>query len=269
MSDLSDDLASAGLVSRLRREFTFQISVDTDNLQQGLVVAAAALAGGTTILEMGTPLLKLEGVLNVVPAFRRHFPSALLLADMKTMDGGAGEARAVFAAGGNILDFLALAGPATARNSCLGRDEFRRTQPGLPRLVFADILLPQQGPAAQAVDVARRMLDAGVDGVGLHLQFDARLADPALFRSSYLADVAHAVFEQVGGTASVQVVGGLTTDQAGALARVGLRAFVISGNLGMADGVARYGLPPADIERHIAAFIAAVEKSGNAGPGSV
>ena len=101
MSDLSDDLASAGLVSRLRREFTFQISVDTDNLQQGLVVAAAALAGGTTILEMGTPLLKLEGVLNVVPAFRRHFPSALLLADMKTMDGGAGEARAVFAAGGH------------------------------------------------------------------------------------------------------------------------------------------------------------------------
>ena len=36
-------------------------------------------------MEMGTPLLKFEGVGNVVPAFRRRFPEALLLADMKTM----------------------------------------------------------------------------------------------------------------------------------------------------------------------------------------
>ena len=56
-------------------------------------VASAALAGGVNIVEMGTPLLKNQGVANVVPAFRKRFPDALLLADMKTMDGGAGEAR--------------------------------------------------------------------------------------------------------------------------------------------------------------------------------
>ena len=63
---------------------------------------------------MGAPLLKNEGVSMVVPAFRRRFPEALLLADMKTMDGGAFEARAVYAGGGNIIDFLALAGVAAA-----------------------------------------------------------------------------------------------------------------------------------------------------------
>ncbi len=56
--------------------------------------------GGITIVEMATPLLKNQGVWNVVPAFRRKFPEALLLADMKTMDGGGFEARAVFAGGG-------------------------------------------------------------------------------------------------------------------------------------------------------------------------
>jgi 3-keto-L-gulonate-6-phosphate decarboxylase len=250
--------ASARVLDLLRNQHTFQISVDTDNLPQGLVVAAAALAAGVTLVEMGTPLLKYEGVLNVVPAFRRRFPQALLLADMKTMDGGAGEARAVFAGGGNIIDFLALAGVDSARNICAVRDEYRRADPEMPRLAFADILIPHQGPAERAVAVALRMLDAGVDGIGVHLQLDARRANPALFQSGYLADVVGAVFEQIGDKASVQVVGGLTVDQACGLARAGLRAFVISANLGVPDGAARYGLPPEAIERHIADFIGQV-----------
>jgi len=252
--------ASARVVDRLRTSFTFQISVDVSTLELGLSVARAALAGGVTIVEMGTPLLKTQGVANVVPAFRKQFPEALLLADMKTMDGGGGEARGVFAGGGNIIDFLALAGVDTARSICAVRDEFRRTDPALPRLVFADILVPHQGPATQAVDVARRMLDAGVDGVGVHLQADARRVDPKLIESDYLGDMARAIFERIGSTAPVQVVGGLSVAQARRLAGAGLRAFVISGNLGLPDAVARYDRPPAEIERHIAGFIAEVSK---------
>ncbi len=261
MTPVSNDAKSAStrLLDRLRTEFTFQISVDTGTLPQGLAVASAALAAGVDLLEMGTPLLKCEGVLNVVPAFRKQYPAALLLADMKTMDGGAFEARSVYAGGGNIIDFLALAGVATARNACAIRDEFRAADPAIPRLAFADILVPHQGPAQQAVDVARRMLDAGVDGIGVHLQLDARRADPALSQSSYLADIAEAVHAAVGTDASVQVVGGLNLEQARGLARAGLRAFVISGNLGLPDAATRYALPPAEIQAHIAAFIAGVK----------
>src|SRR6476620_6030777 len=140
---------SARVLDRLRKGFTFQISVDVATLEQGLGVAGAALAGGVNIVEMGTPLLKNQGVSNVVPAFRRKFPEALLLADMKTMDGGAFEARAVFAGGGNIIDFLALAGVDTAKSICAVRYEFKRAGAELPRLVFADIVVPHQGPPAQ------------------------------------------------------------------------------------------------------------------------
>jgi 3-hexulose-6-phosphate synthase len=253
--------ASARVLDRLRTRFTFQISVDVATLEQGLAVAGAALAGGVSIVEMGTPLLKNAGVSNVVPAFRRQFPEALLLADMKTMDGGAFEARAVYAGGGSILDFLALAGVNTAKAICAVRDEFRRADPELPRLAFADILVPHQGPLAQAVEVARRMLEAGVDGVSVHLQADARRADPTLITSDYLGGVARAIFERVGNAAPVQVVGGLSIAQAKSLARAGLRAFVISGNLGQPDGVARYDLPPAQIERYVAGFIAEVSSA--------
>jgi 3-hexulose-6-phosphate synthase len=250
--------ASARVLDRLRTRFTFQISVDVATVKQGLGVARAALAGGINIVEMGTPLLKNQGVSNVVPAFRREFPEALLLADMKTMDGGAFEARAVYAGGGNIVDFLALAGVDTAKAICAVRDEFRRADAELPRLVFADIMVPHQGPAAQAVDVALRMLEAGVDAVGVHLQADARRANPALIESHDLADAARAIFERVGGVAPVQVVGGLSVAQAKSLAQAGLRAFVISGNLGQPDARARYDLPPDQIERYIAGFIAEV-----------
>jgi 3-hexulose-6-phosphate synthase len=242
----------------MRTTHTFQISVDVDRIPLGLAVAEAALAGGVDLVEMGTPLLKCEGVHNVVPAFRKRFPDALLLADMKTMDGGSFEARSVYAGGGNIIDFLALAGEASARGICGVRDECRRADLEVPRLAFADILVPQQGPASPAIEAARRMLDAGVDGVGIHLQLDARRADPSLFQSAYLADIANAVFAAVGDRASVQVVGGLTLAQAIALSRKGLRAFVISGNMGFDDGIARYDRPGEEIERHVALFIAQV-----------
>ena len=260
---MKDVFAESDRVRRQFRErFTFQISLDASHVSQALAVAQAALDAGVTILELGTPLLKYEGVRNVVPIFRQRFPKALLLADMKTMDGGEGEANAVYGGGGNVIDFLALAGEATAKAVCAVRNAFRKADPAMPRLAFADVLVPMQGPAGPAVETAKRMLDAGVDGVGVHLQYDARQADPALFQGGYLHDVASAVFESVGASASVQVVGGLSAAQAVALARKGLRAFVISGNLGVADAKSRYDLPGGEIERLIRDFIGQVSAAG-------
>ena len=252
--------ASARIADRFRTRLSFQISVDVGTLDLGLSIAGAAVAAGVDILEMGTPLLKTQGVANVVPAFRKRFPNALLLADMKTLDGGGGEARSVYSGGGNIVDFLALAGVDTAKSICAVRDEFRRSGPDMPRLAFADIMIPHQGPAAQAVEVALRMVDVGVDAVGIHLQSDARRAKPKLIEDHYLSDVARAVFDRIGKTVPVQVVGGLSIAQAKSLAKSGLRAFVISGNMGLPDSNARYNLPAAEIQRLVAGFITEVSR---------
>jgi len=67
-------VSSARVVDQLRTRLSFQISVDVGTLDLGLTVASAALAGGVDIVEMGTPLLKTQGVANVVPAFR-GFPT--------------------------------------------------------------------------------------------------------------------------------------------------------------------------------------------------
>jgi hypothetical protein len=140
----------------------------------------------------------------------------------------------------------------TAKSICAVRDEFRRAGPELPRLIFCDIMIPHQSPASQAGGAALRMVEAGVDAVGTHLQSDARRATPKRIEDAYLGDVVRAVFERIGKAAPVQVVGGLSIAQAKRLARVGLRAFVISGNMGLPDSNARYNLPPAEIQRLVA-----------------
>ena len=76
-----------------------------------------------------------------------------------------------------------------------------------------------------------------------------------------LGDAVRAIFERVGRAATVQVVGGLSIAQAKSLAHVGLRAFVISGNLGEADGRPRYDLPADQIEQYVARFISEVSAS--------
>ena len=57
--------SSARAVDRLKTRLSFQISVDVGTLDLGLMVATAGLAGGVDIVEMGTPLLKTQGVANV------------------------------------------------------------------------------------------------------------------------------------------------------------------------------------------------------------
>lgn len=254
--------ASLALRQRLKSALSFQISVDTSDLGQGLVVARAAAAAGIDVIEMGTPLLKFEGVHQVIPAFRAAFPEAVLLADMKSMDGVGGEAEKVFAGGANIIDFLAVAGVDSARAACATRDRWRAADPAVPRLVFADILVPHQGPAARAVEVAEQMVAAGVDGVGVHLQVDARMATPDLLTSSYFPDLAEAVFERVGREVSVQVVGGISIARAVGLARRGLKAFVVSGNLGVADTQFRLGLGADEIEPLVRRFMEEVRAAG-------
>ena len=95
-------------------------------------MAEAALEAGVTILELGTPLLKYEGVRNVVPIFRQRFPTALLLADMKTMDGGEGEANAVYSGGGNVIDFLALGRRGDGQGGVCGARRVPRGRSGDP-----------------------------------------------------------------------------------------------------------------------------------------
>ncbi len=74
--------------------------------------AAKAVESYVDIIEIGTPLIKHEG-LGVLHLLRRNFPDKTLLVDLKTMDVGQYEADFAFGAGADMVTVLGVADDAT------------------------------------------------------------------------------------------------------------------------------------------------------------
>jgi 3-hexulose-6-phosphate synthase len=90
-----------------------QLQLALDVLHTGEALRLAELAYDfVDLLEVGTPLLKHEGI-GVVKAMRRRFPDRRIVVDAKTMDAGACEADFCFAAGADIVTVLGIADRAT------------------------------------------------------------------------------------------------------------------------------------------------------------
>ncbi|MEM0083137.1 MAG: 3-hexulose-6-phosphate synthase, partial [Candidatus Nezhaarchaeales archaeon] len=82
-----------------------QVAIDERYLKDGLSIAEACYKGGAEILEVGTPLIKSAG-LEAVKEFRRRFPYATIVADLKTFDTGWLEVELAAEAGADIVTVL-------------------------------------------------------------------------------------------------------------------------------------------------------------------
>ncbi len=91
-----------------------QVALDFLNLPRALDVAKAAVAGGADLIEVGTPLIKSEG-LDAVRKVREMFPDKVIIADMKTMDAGKIETEAAAKAGANVMTVCGPASESTIR----------------------------------------------------------------------------------------------------------------------------------------------------------
>ncbi|UZE93734.1 MAG: orotidine 5'-phosphate decarboxylase [Candidatus Pacearchaeota archaeon] len=77
-----------------------QLALDMPNKKKAIKIANQT-AKFIDIIEAGTPLIKEES-LHIVKTFKKRFPKKKILADMKTMDVGALEAKLAFDAGADI-----------------------------------------------------------------------------------------------------------------------------------------------------------------------
>ncbi len=91
-----------------------QLALDQVDLPRALKAAREAVEGGVHILEVGTPLLKSEG-LQAVRALREAFPTHEIVCDAKTMDAGRLEMEAAAKAGATTATVLGVASDSTLR----------------------------------------------------------------------------------------------------------------------------------------------------------
>lgn len=92
-----------------------QVAIDLLTTEAALELAAK-VAPYVDIIELGTPLIKAEG-LSVVTAMKAAFPDKLVFADMKTADTGALEAEMAFKAGADLVTVMGAVDDATIKGA--------------------------------------------------------------------------------------------------------------------------------------------------------
>lgn len=88
-----------------------QVAMDVLTTDDALALAGK-VAAYVDIIELGTPLIKSEG-LAAVTAVKNAHPDKIVFADLKTADAGALEADIAFKAGADLVTVLGTAGDST------------------------------------------------------------------------------------------------------------------------------------------------------------
>jgi len=185
-----------------------QVALDFLQFSRALTAATEAVAGGADILEVGTPLLKSEG-LDAVRKLREKFPGVPIVADTKTMDAGRMEMEMAAKAGASFATVLGVASPGTIRECVeVGRNY------GIA--VVVDLV-----GTADPVAAAQQAQALGATAVGVHCGIDQQMLGQDPF------EVLRAVRRAV--TIQVTVAGGINSETAGKAAGAGADIVIVGG----------------------------------------
>ena len=191
-----------------------QVALDFVDNSRALKCAREAAAGGADILEIGTPLLKAEG-LSAVRLIHKEFPHLPVVCDAKTMDAGRAEMEMAAKAGASIATVLGVASDQTIQE-CIeaGRNYGIR--------VYVD-LLGHPDPVARA-----KQAEAwGAAFVGVHCPIDEQMAGMDPFEK--LRKVAAAV------SIPVAVAGGIHSESAADAVAAGASVVIVGGFISKAE----------------------------------
>ncbi|MDP9027711.1 MAG: orotidine 5'-phosphate decarboxylase, partial [Actinomycetota bacterium] len=206
-----------------------QVSLDLTTISDALRMATIALEAGADWLEIGTPLLLSQGT-EAVRALRREFPNSPLIADIKIMDGGYGEAKMYGDAGADAVVVMGRAHDATVERVCDAAAD-------LGLLVMGDDMGAADRPAEAA-----RLEGLGVGMVIHHIGHDHRSRHREQ-KMSPLTDLAAIVAAT---TVPVQAAGGLSIDQAVNCPALGASVVVFGAPLAVDDETS-FTIPEGDL----------------------
>jgi 3-hexulose-6-phosphate synthase/6-phospho-3-hexuloisomerase len=139
-----------------------QIALDFLNLKRAMKVAEEAVKGGVDWIEVGTPLIKSEG-LSAVRKIKKKFPGKKILADLKTIDTGRYEVEAAAKAGADVVIILALADNSTIKEAVEAGKNYGCE-------IMVDLLnVPNLEKRAKEIE------NLGVDYICVHLGIDQQM----------------------------------------------------------------------------------------------
>ncbi|MFH2068045.1 MAG: 3-hexulose-6-phosphate synthase [Candidatus Omnitrophota bacterium] len=192
----------------MKTEKILQVALDFVDLKRAVKVAREAVEGGADWLEVGTPLIKSEG-LNAVRTLKKLFPKKTIVADLKTFDAGRAEVEMAAKSGADIVSVMAAAPIETIVDSVLaGRNYGCR--------IMVDFL-----GIADVETRARQLAETGVDFFNIHLGIDQQMQGKVSFE----------IIKKLTGATSVPVVasGGINSETAPLALKAGATIVIVGG----------------------------------------
>ena len=187
-----------------------QVALDVLELERAIEIGRECLEGGADWLEVGTPLIKSEGM-NAVRTLKDAFPEVNIVADMKTMDTGAIEMEMAAKSGASVVSILAVADNAVIEEAVKSARKY-----GVA--VMADIMNTED-----PVRRAKELEELGVDYVCVHVGIDQQMRGMDVL--SLLENVSAAI------STPLAVAGGVDTEMASEAVNLGADVIIVGGNI--------------------------------------
>lgn len=191
-----------------------QVALDFVNLARAIELAKESAAGGADWLEVGTPLIKSEG-LNSVRELRKEFPRHRIVADMKTIDTGRYEVEAAAKAGADVVILLGVADDSTIREAVEAGKNY-----GCEIMVDLMNVEDMGGRAMQLADI-------GANYVCVHVSIDQQMSGKDPIKE--LKKVSKSV------KIPVAIAGGINSETAADAVKAGASIIVVGGAITKAE----------------------------------
>ena len=207
---LPELLSIRPITSLIMKKAVLQVALDLLELKRALQIAQEAIDGGADWIEVGTPLIKSEGM-SAIRSMRERFPNSVIVADMKIADTGTLEVEMAAKAGANIVCVLADADDAVI-------EEAVRAARLYGIRIMAD-LINVKDPVSHACHVE----SLGIDIICAHVGIDQQMTGGnSIELLTTLSGKVHI---------PLAVAGGIDAESAGEAVRCGADIVIVGGGI--------------------------------------
>ena len=197
-------------------KIVLQVALDLLNQDRAIKIAKDSVKGGADWIEVGTPLIKSEGM-DIVRKLRETFPKHTIIADMKTMDTGAFETEMAAKAGADIVVILAAADDSTIKDALKSARKYG-----------AKLMIDLIG-VNDKVKRAKQLEKLGIDYLCIHIGIDEQMIGKKPLET---------LKEIVKNTDTpVAVAGGVNSETAPDLVKAGASIIIVGGAITKAKNV--------------------------------
>jgi 3-hexulose-6-phosphate synthase / 6-phospho-3-hexuloisomerase len=193
-----------------------QVALDIINTERALNIARNSVNGGADWIEIGTPLIKSEGM-DIIRKIREIFPKKTIVADMKTMDTGALETEMAAKAGADIVCILGASDDSTILDAIRSARKYGTK-------IMVDLI-----HVKNPIKRAQQLEKMGVDYICIHIGIDEQMTGKQPF------ELLKQLIKNT--RLPIAVAGGLNSETVAYAVKIGAQIIIVGGAITKAKNI--------------------------------